>query len=411
MKINKRSDALRSDLLDAGRQENVSRSPIRVVVIDDHEMILQSIVRLITADPRFEVVGTAITASEGIDITTRERPDVLVIDYRLPDMDAPDAIRIVRSLHPDVKIVTFSGSERPGAQYASMRAGSSAWVRKTRAIQELRDAITGVVQGQGFKNEDMEIQPRVDELVVHYQPVIDLQSDRIVGFEALVRWMHPERGLLLPDAFLPQAEETGYVEEIDRFVRASAINQLAIWQRDFPSLTNLWMSVNMSSCDIANPDLCDSIANLIKQAGVAPKDIVVEVTENVLLDDSTKTHEFLNQLSAVGVGLALDDFGTAFSSVSYVRQFPFNLLKLDISFTADLPTSLRSMLLVEEIGHLADSMSMIGIAEGIEREDQRDALRDMGWKYGQGFFFSKALSARDCEQLLIASLVLQKASA
>lgn len=411
MKNKKLDDSLRLSLLSDTFAVRSQSNPIRVVVIDDHEMILQSIVRLITADPRFEVVGTATTAVDGIDVTTLERPDVLVIDYRLPDMDAPEAIRILRGLQPDLRIVTFSGSERPGAQYASMKAGSSAWVLKTRAIQELRDAITSVVQGLTFKNEEMESQPELDELVVHYQPVIELQSGRIVGFEALVRWQHPERGLLLPDTFLPLAAQTGYIEEIDRHVRECAINQLATWQRMFPSETNLWMSVNMSACDIANPDLFASIAGVIAAARVDPRDVVVEVTEKVLLDDSKVTHDFLSKLSAIGVGLALDDFGTAFSSVSYVRRFPFGLLKLDISFTAELPHSLRSMLLVEEIGHLADSMQMLGIAEGIETREQHDALRDMGWKYGQGFFYSKALSAANCEELLIAPVELHEVGA
>src|ERR1039458_4837104 len=121
---------------------------IRVVVIDDHEMILQSIVRLLRDDPQIVVVGAALTATQGIELTQRERPDVVIIDYTLPAMHAPDAIKILRGVYPEVKIITFSGSERPGALYASIRAGSSGWVRKTRAIQELRDAVLNVAAGR-----------------------------------------------------------------------------------------------------------------------------------------------------------------------------------------------------------------------------------------------------------------------
>ncbi|MGD0054305.1 MAG: EAL domain-containing protein [Acidimicrobiales bacterium] len=375
-------------------------SCIRVVVVDDHEMILQSVVRLLTADPKIIVVGTALTATEGIELIRQELPDVLVIDYHLPDMDAPEAIKTVLKIHPGVKIVTFSGSERPGALYASIRAGSSAWVRKTRAIQELRNAILHVAVGEPYVNEEMEAQPKLDQLVVHYQPIVALSDGHIVGFEALVRWQHPERGLLYPDAFLPYAEDTGFIEEIDRWVRAESIGQLAKWQSQYPSETNLWMSVNLSACDLSNPELFDSIADVISETGVAANDVVVEVTESVLLDDSAGTIEFLTRLKDIGVGLALDDFGTAFSSISYVRRFPFDCLKLDMSFTAELPNSVRSMLLAEEIRHMAESMDMMSVAEGIERQDQFEALFKVGWQFGQGYMFSPPRSAVECDELL-----------
>jgi EAL domain-containing protein (putative c-di-GMP-specific phosphodiesterase class I) len=373
---------------------------LRVVVIDDHEMILQSVVRLLTADPKISVVGTALTASEGIDIVQNERPDVVVIDYHLPDMDAPQAIPIILGLHPEVKIVTFSGSERPGALYSSIRAGSNAWVRKTRAIQELRSAILHAASGEPYTNEEMDAQPKLDELVVHYQPIVALADGRIVGFEALVRWMHPEQGLLYPDSFLPYAEDTGYIEEIDRWVRGQAVRQLAIWQNQFAMDPPLWMSVNISACDISNPELFESISEAIASSTVKSTDLVVEVTESVLLDDSHGTSEFLVHLKDMGVGLALDDFGTAFSSISYLRRFPFDRLKLDMSFTAELPHSKRSMLLSEEICHMADSMAMIGIAEGIERQEQLVALHRVGWKFGQGYLFSPALAEAGCQALL-----------
>jgi EAL domain-containing protein (putative c-di-GMP-specific phosphodiesterase class I) len=382
---------------------------LRVVVIDDHEMILQSVVRLLTADPKISVVGTALTASEGIDIVQNERPDVVVIDYHLPDMDAPQAIPILLDIHPEVKIVTFSGSERPGALYSSIRAGSDAWVRKTRAIQELRNAILHVAVGMPYVNEEMEAQPKLDQLVVHYQPVVDLADGHIVGFEALVRWMHPVQGLLYPDSFLPYAEDTGYIEEIDRWVRNKALSQLAIWQEQFEMEPPLWMSVNISACDISNPDLFGSIADAISDSSVSSHDVVVEVTESVLLDDSDITSDFLLHLKDLGVGLALDDFGTAFSSISYLRRFPFDRLKLDMSFTSELPHSKRSMLLIEEICHMADSMQMMSIAEGIERRDQLTALCDVGWRFGQGYLFSRPVGEADCVALLSGPSLLPAA--
>jgi EAL domain-containing protein (putative c-di-GMP-specific phosphodiesterase class I) len=375
-------------------------SPITVVVVDDHEMILQSVVRLLAADSQIVVVGTALNGAQGIDITKRTNPDVLVIDFHLPDMDAPDAIRQLREAGSNVKVVTISGSERPGALYASIRAGSSAWIRKTRAIHELRDAIRHVAAGWPFANEEMEATPKPDELVVHYQPIVALADGHVVGFEALVRWQHPERGLLYPESFLPYAEETGYIEEIDRWIRRKAVQQLAAWQKRYPSDPPLWMSVNLSASDILDPELFESISEILDESKLAPEHLVVEITESVLLDDSDTTMKFLTRLNDIGVKLALDDFGTAFSSISYVRRFPFDHLKLDLSFTAELPNSIRSMLLVEEIWHMAESLKMSGIAEGIERQDQLDALRDIGYQFGQGYLFSRGVNAAACDELL-----------
>ncbi len=375
---------------------------IRVVVIDDHEMFLQSVVRLLQEDPRIVVVGTALTAAQGVEITRQLRPEVVIIDYHLPDMDAPPAIKTLREVHPAGKIITLTGSERPGALYASMRAGSSAWVRKTRAIQELRDAVHHVAAGLPVTNDEMESVPTLDQLVLHYQPIFELASERIVGFEALARWQHPERGLLYPDSFLPVAVDTGFIIEIDQWVWKQAAFQLRDWQHKYAAPPRMWMSVNMSASDLADPALFESILGIVRGAGIEPTDLVVEVTESVLLDDTEQTMEFLIRLKDLGVGLALDDFGTAFSSLSYVRRFPFDHLKLDISFTAELPHSVRTMLLVEEICHLATSMGMKTTAEGIERQEQADALRGVGCEYGQGYLFSRPVSAADCEALLAA---------
>lgn len=375
---------------------------IRVVVIDDHEMFLQSVVRLLEEDPQIVVVGTALTAAQGVEITRQERPDVVILDYRLQDSDSPGVIKTLREVHPAGKIITLSGSERPGALYASMRAGSSAWVRKTRAIQELRDAVQHVAAGLPVTNYEMELLPSLDQLVVHYQPILELASERIVGFEALARWQHPERGLLYPDSFLPLAVDTGFIIDIDQWIWEQAALQLRDWQHRYSALPLMWMSVNMSARDLAESALFESISGIVAGVGIEPADLVVEVTESVLVDDTEETLDFLIRLKALGVGLALDDFGTAFSSLSYVRRFPFDHLKLDISFTAELPHSVRSMLLVEEICHLANSMEMKTIAEGIERQEQVDALRGMGCEYGQGYLFSRPVSAADCEEFLAA---------
>jgi EAL domain-containing protein (putative c-di-GMP-specific phosphodiesterase class I) len=375
---------------------------IRVVVIDDHEMILQSLVRLLRDDPMIVVVGEALNAKAGLEVTVREHPDVVIIDYTLPDMDAPEAIELLRKKCPEVKVITLSGSERPGAFFASLRAGSSAWVTKTRAIQELRDTVLRVAAGLPVKSEEMAALPSLDQLVVHYQPVVDLATTRTIAFEALVRWQHPRRGLLYPDSFLPLAEASGFIVEIDQWIWEQAIFQLMEWQSQFPREPNIRMSVNLSASDLSDAGPLKGIADIVARSGADAGDLIFEITESVLLADTAPTMDFLAQLKGLGVLLALDDFGTAFSSLSYLRRFPFDDLKLDISFTSELPHSTRSMLLVEEICHLARSMEMTVIAEGIERQEQADALRGIGCDYGQGYLYARPLSAADCEKRLAA---------
>jgi EAL domain-containing protein (putative c-di-GMP-specific phosphodiesterase class I) len=260
--------------------------------------------------------------------------------------------------------------------------------------------VLNVAAGLPVPNEEMESLPSLDQLVLHYQPIVDLENGHIIGFEALVRWQHPHRGLLHPIEFVPLAHETGFIVEIDRWVWEHAVRQLRAWQRRFPSSPRLFMSVNMSVTDLSDPGLFETISGIVREAGIDPVDLVIEITESVLLDDTEQTIHFLGQLKDLGVGLALDDFGTAFSSLSYVRRFPFDRLKLDTSFTSELPQSTRSMLLVEEICHLATSMGTKSIAEGIERQEQADALRDIGCFCGQGYLYSRPLSASGCNGLL-----------
>jgi EAL domain-containing protein (putative c-di-GMP-specific phosphodiesterase class I) len=373
----------------------------RVIVIDHHEMVLQSVSRLLSADGKIEIVGLATSAAQGIELCATAAPDVVVIDIQLPDTSACDAIRTLLKHHPHVKVVSLSGEDIPSAFFSSMRAGSRAWVLKTAAIQELRDVINRVAAGLPIAHDEEKLLPTLDQLVVHYQPIVELSGSRIVGFEALVRWQHPVDGLIPPNDFLPFAESTGFIKEIDEWVRQQATAQLAEWQAIHPSTPALWMSVNVSPSDLDDPDLFHRIKTSIDKSGIAPADLVVEITEAILLRDSDQTMAFLASLKALGVGLAIDDFGTAYSSISYIQRFPFDRLKLDMSFSAELPHSVRSHRLIEEIAHMTKSMNMMGIAEGIERADQATALRECGWSYGQGYLFSRPLSPSDCEKLLV----------
>jgi EAL domain-containing protein (putative c-di-GMP-specific phosphodiesterase class I) len=377
-----------------------NRRPLRVVVVDDHEMILQSVVRLLTADPRIDVVGTALSGAEGIESVLHLEPDVLVIDYHLPDMNAPEAIKILLEAAPDLKIVTISGAERPDAFYESMRAGSAAWVKKTRAIQELRVAILTVAAGEPYVSEELTAQPRLDQLVLHFQPIVSLDDWAIIGFEALVRWQHPELGLLFPTSFLPHAALTGFIEEIDRWVLHEALQQLAVWKSAFPRNPSLFVAVNMSKASLAEPRLTSTIAVELESSGVEAEDLIIEVSESILVANPEEVVELLTKLDDVGVRLALEDFGASFSAISYIHRMPFGCVKIGRTFTQELPESLGTVWLIEGIRNVTDATETMCVAEGIEEMAQCDALRDAGVRYGQGFLFSPPVRVSVCDALL-----------
>jgi EAL domain-containing protein (putative c-di-GMP-specific phosphodiesterase class I) len=366
---------------------------IRVLIVDDHEMFAESLVRMLAEDPQITVIGAVTTATAGVDRACAERPDIVLMDFGLPDMDGAAATRRLKQTCPDIKVIMLTGSEQPGAYVAAMESGSSAWVRKTRAVEELRLAVHSVHRGEAVPNDELAELPTPEQLAVHYQPIVELASDEVVGFEALVRWQHPLRGLVPPGDFLPRAEETGFINELGRHVGRRACLQLVRWQQHFAPERGLWISVNVSPSGIKRPDLIDDIAMAIDSSGIAPHDLVLEVTETVLIENADAALLQLERLKNLGVRLALDDFGTGYSSLSYLQRFPFDHVKLDISFTSALPQSTRAMRLVEAIHRVATALDMHGIAEGVERPEQARALRDLGWEYAQGYLYSRPVEA------------------
>lgn len=376
------------------------KNAARVLIVDDHEMLAESLGRLLADDHLITVIGTAHTGADGLAWALSEHPDVVLMDYQLPDTDGASVTRALRAELPDVKVIAMTGSDRPGAHQAMLDAGASAWVRKTRAVQELRRAVLGIYAGETVRDDELAELPTLDEIVVYYQPVVELERQRIVGFEALARWDHVDRGVLLPEAFLAAAEETGFIHEIGRAVGTTAMRQLATWEKEFPSAEKLSMAVNVSASGLVRPETAAEVASALTSASVNPAQITLEITETVLVEETDDALEGLNRLRDLGVKLAVDDFGTAFSSLSYLRRFPFDAIKLDVSFTADLPHTRRSTLLVEAMLHLANTLGLSVVAEGIERVDQADSLRACGCTLGQGYLYSPPVPAAEIEALL-----------
>ena len=241
-----------------------------------------------------------------------------------------------------------------------------------------------------------------DELVLEYQPVVELNTGELVGLEALVRWQHPTRGLLPPSSFIELAEESGAILSIGAWVLENAAHQLRGWQRRYGRQA-LWMSVNVSVCQLEAPNYATTIHSILQAADIDPSSIVVEVTESVLADPNGGATEVLTTLRAAGVRIALDDFGTGFSSVGYLRQLPVDFLKIDRSFVAGTSPDTRNPLLEGIIG-LAQHLELEIIPEGIEQPAELAQLRALGCHLGQGFLMSRPVAPEAIESLLAVAI-------
>lgn len=230
-----------------------------------------------------------------------------------------------------------------------------------------------------------------EEFRVHYQPIVSLQDGRIAGFEALVRWQRPESGLLAPGEFIAVAEETGLIVLIGKWVLREACRQMHAWNLQFPSTPPLTMAVNISAKQFAQPDLVSQVRQVLRETGLAPPALKLEITESVIMSDAQRTSRLFDELKALGICLSIDDFGTGYSSLSYLRRFPLDTLKIDRSFISGMDTNRASRQIVETIMTLARNLGMEVVAEGTEKAEQVNYLKTLGCEYAQGYFFSTPL--------------------
>lgn len=231
-----------------------------------------------------------------------------------------------------------------------------------------------------------------EEFYVDYQPIVSLGGESLVGFEALVRWDHPERGLISPNEFVPIAEETGFISEIGAFVLRQACTQLRSWHKALGKEV-LTMSVNLSGRQLTQSDLIQQIQNTLEQTGLNPSCLRLEITESVVMENAELATNTLLLLRKLGVQLSIDDFGTGYSSLSYLHRFPVNTLKIDRSFIGRMANGDENSEIVRTICTLANNLGMEVVAEGVETREQLELLRSLRCEYGQGFLFAKPLNA------------------
>lgn len=240
------------------------------------------------------------------------------------------------------------------------------------------------------------------EFRVHYQPIVTCDTRKLAGFEALVRWGHPQWGLVLPDSFIHVAEESGLIVEIGRMVMQEACRQIKTWQTSSAENASLFMSVNLSARQFAQPDLEEQTRGILEECGLSPEHLKLEITETVVMKDPEQVILLLNRLKALGIRIGIDDFGTGYSSLSYLQRFPVDTLKVDKSFVGGMARNgNENEKIVEVIIALAHSLGMSVIAEGVETPQQQAILSDLNCQYAQGFLFSKPMERDRVERLFL----------
>ena len=277
------------------------------------------------------------------------------------------------------------------AMYQAKTTGKARWVIYEPTMR------AAAVQRLQLENELAHALER-DQFKLVYQPVVELDNNQIVGFEALLRWEHPELGAVMPDQFIPIAEDNGMIIPIGGWVLRTACDNAARWLADHPG--QLTIAVNLSARQLASAELFHHVQDALQNAGLDPSALVLEMTETALVHDPILAAARLHQLRTLGVRLAIDDFGTGYSSLSYLRQFPVDILKIDRSFINTITDRDKVPAIVRGLLDLARTLELETIAEGIETDDQLEQLRDQRCQLGQGYLFAKPLPLEQAEALL-----------
>ncbi len=338
----------------------------------------------------FAVVQTALTRPEDTVLLSRRLLEAVADPYLLDGQSVVIGATIGIAMAPgdgdnsekllkNADMALSRAKTESRGTFSFFEAGMDARAQSRRKIElDLRDAIQNEV------------------LKPHYQPLIDLTSGRINCFEALVRWPHPERGMVSPGEFIPVAEETGLINSLGVLMLRQACMDAAVWPDD------VRVAVNLSPAQFRTSNLLSIVMDALKQSGLPPKRLELEITETLLLEKSTQVLASLHALRALGVRISMDDFGTGYSSLSYLRSFPFDKIKIDQSFVRDLDANRDAQAIIRSIASLGIGLGVTITAEGVETEAELSCLRAEGCHEGQGFLFSRARPNMEVVQLLKA---------
>lgn len=396
----------------------------KILVIEDDRVIRENILKLLKAEG-FDVTG-AENGAQGLNAAVSNLPDVILCDVMMPELDGYGVLVALRS-HPVTATVPFvflTGKADRSEVRQGMELGAVDYLTKPFSKAELVGAISSRLKKQAalaqqqhnLRSQSNELLQEAadkleqiktslcdalerEEFQVYYQPQVNLQTGKIMSAEALVRWLHPEKGLISPAEFIPDAEETGFIVQLGEWVLQTACRQMQVWQNAGFSLQQV--AVNLSPRQFHQPNLSSRVAEILAEIGLSPSSLELELTESLMVKDAESAIATLQQLKDLGVSISIDDFGTGYSSLSYLTQYPFDVLKIDRCFISNITDGCTNAAIVKAIIEMAHTLCLEVIAEGVETEAEKDFL----WRYEcdamQGYLFSPSVPAADFEQLLV----------
>ncbi|MEG3929581.1 EAL domain-containing response regulator [Microcoleus sp. D3_18a_C4] len=397
----------------------------KILVIEDEQLIRENILKLLKAEG-FDVTG-AENGAQGLNAAVSNLPDVILCDVMMPELDGYGVLVALRSnpVTATLPFVFLTGKADRSEMRQGMELGADDYLTKPFTKAELVGAISSRLKKQEavaeqyhtLRSQSSEfIQDATDKLEriktglcdalereefqVYYQPQVNVHTGKIISAEALVRWLHPEKGLISPAEFIPQAEATGFIVQLGEWVLQTACRQMQVWEN--AGFSGRRVAVNLSPRQFHQPDLSSRVAQILAETGLQASSLELELTESLMVEDAESAIATLQQLKKLGVSISIDDFGTGYSSLSYLTQYPFDTLKIDRCFISNITDGCTNAAIVKAIIEMAHSLCLEVIAEGVETEAEKDFL----WRYKcdimQGYLFSPPLAAADFEQLLMA---------
>ncbi|MGE5655399.1 MAG: EAL domain-containing protein [Actinomycetota bacterium] len=406
----------------------------KILVIEDEEQVRETLVELLTICGDFNVIG-ADNGRIGVQQALSEIPDLILCDVQMPEMDGYEVLRTLRqsTLAATIPFIFLTAQGAKADFRRGMELGADDYLTKpftkaelfgaiasrlskrqtitqplAQALQQAEEKLNHLVHNspttEAVTAERLALEAGLrralthNEFLVYYQPQVDVSTGQIIGAEALVRWQNPEKGMISPADFIPLAEETGLIIPIGEWVLLRACTQAARWIA--AGFSPFRISVNLSARQLSEPQLKERILQILETTGLEPDRLELEVTESAVLENTAAAGTLLNELKAEGVHVAIDDFGTGYASLGYLKQFPFDTLKIDKSFVRNVNDDPQNTAITTALIILAHSLNLKAVAEGVETESELAFLRQQQCDRIQGYLFSRPIDKAEFENLL-----------
>jgi EAL domain-containing protein (putative c-di-GMP-specific phosphodiesterase class I)/FixJ family two-component response regulator len=409
----------------------MNKSKVKILVVDDTPYNLQ-ILSIMLANQGYAVLE-ATNGVEAIEIAKTRMPNLILLDIKMPEMNGYQVCNYLKN-NPktqQIPIVFISAIENVEEKVEAFAIGGIDFINKPFHLIEVLARVethlrvsslqaqlveqTKLLEMQNINLQkeisnlsgvDLDLYSKVKEAIdsqalrLFYQPIVNFQTDLITGFEALIRWQHPQRGLLAPIHFIDIIEKTDLIYPVGRWVLETACQQLQIWQQTFPEHADLTMSVNVSTKQLTEFNLVEYIRETLQEYHINPRSLKLEITESTVMGDRDRTLQILHQLKDLGIQFCIDDFGTGYSSIRRLTDFPIDILKIDRSFINN-----EEWVIVKAIGTLAFTLGKNVVVEGVETTMQLSMLKTLFSSslegcYGQGYLFAKPLNTESASELL-----------